>query len=290
MGITVEVPMKGLRIGEQLSWLGNNLPQKVATKQAPRNTSRKTDRKIKPDRVVDLKLFYQLLDRLRNKVSGERRLSDCNGRMDWPDRGIYYLFEPNESRSENGSRSRVVRVGTHALKSGSQTTLWQRLSQHKGTQKSGSGNHRGSIFRLIVGAALKNRDQTIEPKSWGVANDSGAAARKINMDRKALLEAELPLEQAVSEHIGRMPFLWLDISDAPGPDSLRGYIERNSIALLSNFAGEKLDPPSPEWLGNDSDRERVQKSGLWNSNHVDEPYDPSFLDALEKLIDELCAK
>jgi hypothetical protein len=48
----------------------------------------------------------------------------------------------------------IVRVGTHALETGSQTTLWKRLSQHRGQARSGSGNHRGSIFRLIVGTAL----------------------------------------------------------------------------------------------------------------------------------------
>jgi hypothetical protein len=37
-------------------------------------------------------------------------------------------------------------------------------------------------------------------------------------------------------------------------------------------------------LGTRSDRERVRASGLWNSNHVDEGYDPAFLDKLEQLV------
>ena len=77
-----------------------------------------------------------------------------------------------------------------------------------------------------------------------------------------------------------MPFLWLNIDDEAGPASRRGYIERNAIALLSNYAKPPLDPPSPTWLGRHSDRERVRASGLWNSNHVDEPYDPRFLDLI----------
>ena len=80
-----------------------------------------------------------------------------------------------------------------------------------------------------------------------------------------------------------MPFLWLEIDDEPGPDSLRGYIERNAIALLSNYGKEPLDPPSGEWLGRLCDRERVRNSGLWNQNHVEERYDPAFLDTLERL-------
>ncbi|SDL31941.1 hypothetical protein SAMN04488026_107811 [Aliiruegeria lutimaris] len=81
-----------------------------------------------------------------------------------------------------------------------------------------------------------------------------------------------------------MPFLWLEVNDEPGPDSLRGYIERNSIALLSNSGKAPLDPPSFDWLGRSCNRNRVRASGLWNQNHVEECYDPAFLDTLERLI------
>jgi hypothetical protein len=67
------------------------------------------------------------------------------------------------------------------------------------------------------------------------------------------------------------------------PESLRGYIERNAIALLSNYNKRPLDPPSNAWLGHRCNRERVRNSGLWNSNHVDETYDPAFLDKLDEL-------
>ena len=83
-----------------------------------------------------------------------------------------------------------------------------------------------------------------------------------------------------------MPFLWLGIDDETGPASLRGYIERNAIALLSNCRREPLDPPSSGWLGHHCDRERGRSSGLWNSNHVDEKYDPAFLGTLERLVNE----
>jgi len=237
-------------------------------------------------RLQDLNRFYRLLDQLKEKVGGERKLADCHGRMDWPDRGIYFFFEPGEIRSDSGTGLRVVRIGTHALMAKSRTTLWNRLSQHRGTQKTGSGNHRGSIFRLIVGAALKCRNQQKEPISWGVGNDPGTAARRLNIERNEIRETETPLEQEVSNHIGQMPFLWLDISDPPGRESLRGKIERNSIALLSNYSKVSLDPPSSNWLGNFSDRDRVRQSGLWNNNHVDEAYETDFLNTLEQLIDK----
>lgn len=51
--------------------------------------------------------------------------------------------------------------------------------------------------------------------------------------------AETPAEREVSRIIRAMPFLWLAIDDPPRRDSMRGYVERNSIALLSNFRQEK---------------------------------------------------
>ena len=40
-----------------------------------------------------------------------------------------------------------------------------------------------------------------------------------------------------------MPFLWLAVNDSVGPHSDRAKIERNSIALLSNYEKSPLDPP-----------------------------------------------
>ena len=81
-----------------------------------------------------------------------------------------------------------------------------------------------------------------------------------------------------------MPFLWLEIDDEPGPDTLRGVMERNAIALLSNHGRTPLDPPSPEWPGYDSDRPLVRGSGLWNQRHVEESHNPAFLSTLKMLV------
>ena len=81
-----------------------------------------------------------------------------------------------------------------------------------------------------------------------------------------------------------MPFLWLSIEDEAGSGSLRGYIERHSIALLSNYRAPAVDAASQAWLGRYCNRERVRQSGLWNQNHVAESYEPSFLDRFEQLI------
>ena len=84
------------------------------------------------DRTHDMERFYGLLGDLENQLGGMRKLSDCSGRMNWPQRGVYFFQEAGEQRNEFGGGKRIVRVGTHALKTGSSTKLWTRLSQHRG--------------------------------------------------------------------------------------------------------------------------------------------------------------
>src|SRR6476620_8958895 len=103
------------------------------------------------DRLTDLGQFYEIFHRLDKTIGGSHRLTECSGKMPWPSHGVYFFFEDGEVRSDSGVGPRVVRVGTHALTATSRTTLWNRLSQHRGVTKTGAGNHRGSIFRLIVG-------------------------------------------------------------------------------------------------------------------------------------------
>jgi hypothetical protein len=225
------------------------------------------------DRGELLLRFYSILDRFEREIGGTRRLTDSSGRMIWPKRGVYFFQETGEARTDTGAGPRIVRVGTHALKAGSGTKLWTRLSQHKGHASTGGGNHRGSIFRLIVGSALIRRDG-LEFPTWGHGNTAEGRIRS----------GELALEREVSLHVAHMPFLWIPVDDEAGPNSRRSYIERNAIALLSNYAKAPLDPPSHDWLGHHSDRERVRNSGLWNQNHVDEACDSSFLDRLDELV------
>ena len=238
------------------------------------------------NQLADTVRFYELLDCLTERLGGARILRECNGRMNWPERGVYFFFENGESRLKTGNGQRVVRVGTHGLRRGAKNKLWNRLAQHRGPAN-GIGNHRGSIFRLIVGAALGRRGDVELPESWGVGSDLSQAARKLGIGRDEIKELENPIEAIVSEYIGGMPFLWLEVDDAPGPDSKRGFIERNAIALLSGHNHSEFDEPSTEWLGRYSDRELVRLSGLWNNRHVDEDYAPIFLDDMERWIDAM---
>ncbi len=188
--------------------------------------------------------------------------------MDWPRRGVYFFSETDENRSDTGHGPRIVRVGQS-------TKLWGRLQFHKGTVNPPGGSHRESIFREIVGTALISKHEYNYP-TWGQRSLASMEVREI----------ERPLEEEVSAVIGAMPFLWLAVYDEPGLDNLCGYIERNSIGLLSNYGKTPVDSPSWGWLGQYSARERVRKSGLWNSNHVDETYDAGFLSTMEQLVEQ----
>ncbi len=255
------------------------------------------------DRAADTGRFYDLLGRLATRTGGPRVLRDCSGRMDWPRWGVYFFFEPGETRYGSGPvsdsslnsgscpsadcRGRVVRVGTHGLTAGSKSVLWGRLSQHRGDARSGRGNHRGSIFRLLVGIALAQRNGLPLPPSWGVGNSRGAAAGRLGLSPANIKDTEESLERLVSRYIGQMPFLWLDVPDEPGPGSRRGLIERNAIALLSSFKTPAVDRPSTNWLGRNSDRERVRQSGLWNNAHVEQAWHPDFLAEMELRVETM---
>src|SRR4051812_3899633 len=236
-------------------------------------------------RFADLVRFYALLDRLADRVRGRRTLASVGSFNDWPTRGVYFFFEAGEMRRESGEGPRVVRVGTHALTVGSRSTLRQRLTQHRGLN-AGGGNHRGSIFRLLVGQALSSRAAAPYCASWGVKGDAETATLALGLPRAELVEAERLVEEAVTRYLGAMRVLWVNVDDEPGPGSVRSVIERSAIALLSNLGREPLDPPSPEWLGFSSDQPLVRGSGLWNQRHVEEAHHGAFLDALGGVIEQ----
>lgn len=217
--------------------------------------------------------FYLALGELAEVLDGPRCLRDCHAADGWPQQGVYYFFESGEVCADG--RDRVVRVGTHALTATSRTTLWGRLRQHRGHLSGshpGGGNHRASVFRQHVGAALIRREQLPSRflDSW--LDRHGP--------RPGWTAQEAQIEQAVSRHIQAMPFLWLAVPERAD----RGYIENNSIALTSCLA-QGLDPPSGRWLGRYASRAEICQSGLWNVDHVRGHADTGFLDLLDQLVE-----
>ena len=202
------------------------------------------------DRQRDTERFYDLLACLEERVGPKRRLSDCHRNMGWPRRGVYFFFEESETRSNPNGGLRVVRVGTHAVTAKSKSRLWNRLYEHK--QDGGR-----SVFRDHVNRALRKRPSN---------------GREHNHTR------------CISSYIGQMPFLWVNV-DGENSHKLRTRIERNTIALLSNWSGNGADAPSENWLGKHSQKQEIRRSGLWNVQHTKGGYKESFLDDLNECIE-----
>lgn len=222
--------------------------------------------------VKDVKEFYENVFRLAENTGGVRLFRECNGKMYWPQRGVYFFVDFQERTLFHGF-PRIVRVGTHAVSQGSKSTLWNRLKTHKGTAE-GGGNHRGSIFRLHVGNALIKKNG-IQCGTWGVGQNAS----------KEIKKEENFVEKLVSEYIGQLGVVVIDVDDLPSASSARAYIEKNAIALLSNL-NFSLNFSTTEWLGNYSDRNEITDSGLWNINYVKSNYDPHFMAIFKKYIDE----
>ena len=220
--------------------------------------------------------FYEQLDRLAATLDGGRQLASCHGRMDWPSHGVYFFYEPNEYRASGNEQFRVVRVGTHGVSAGSSRTLWNRLSNHKGTGF-GGGNHRGSVFRRHIGAALMRQNPAAySVKTWNIKPPPKSGTPE--------WDAEAALERGVSEFLGRMTVLWLSVPGPASSDSDRAYIERNAIALLTRNGGAQS---SPTWLGRHSGSSTIRVSGVWNVNHVGGPHDSDFLSRFEQYVDQM---
>ena len=212
------------------------------------------------DRIADTDRFYELMDRLERRVGGPHLLMDFSSVVSPGDKGVYFVFENGECRA-NSEALRVVRVGTHGLTARSRSTIWTRLFEHL------MFNGR-SVFRDHVNASLLNR--------------AGASRKDIEHRHSA----------CITEHIGNMPFLWVRVDGDDG-HTMRSKIEKNAIALLSNFHDSAIDKPSHEWLGKHrvnkfdvkSNHEKLAKSGLWNVDFVGRKgYKRSFLGDLESAI------
>ena len=226
------------------------------------------------DRIEATRAFYALVEELERRIGGRWRVLSADGQRRWPERGVYFLFEPGERRSGSGLGSRVVHVGTHALTAGSDSTMWSRVRKHRGTTAPPGGNHRVSGLRERVGSALMARTPTLAVATWGRRLPDAADSDP----------GEDAVEVLVTRRIRAMSIVFLPIDDEPGPDSQRGYVARNSVALLSGFTQTPVDPPSMHWLGRWSPCERVSQSGLWKPDHVDDPVDPGFMDVLTDLV------
>ena len=239
-----------------------------------KNTENDLIHYVKNERHINEAIkLYNHIQMLAENTGGIRQLNSCDGKMYWPKRGVYFFVDLNERSIISNGFPRIVRIGTHAVSKNSKTTLWHRIKTHKGTN-TGGGNHRGSIFRLHVGNAI------IEKK--GLCCDTWGKGQSAS---KEVREKEQYIERMVSEYIGNLGIVVLEVDDLPSKTSMRAFVEKNSIALLSSI-NYSYNFPTLNWLGNYSTRLEIAYSGLWNINYVRDDYDNNLLCVFEKYANE----
>lgn len=219
------------------------------------------------ERVREL---YRLVGELGAR-HGLRSFGTCNGHQSWPAAGVYFFLEPDEPTEFESEAGRIVHIGTHAVKAGANTTIWDRLYQIKGNAD-GAGNHRRAVLRHHVGHALLARDRATH-RTWGVGTTVDHGTR----------ERERELEVRVSEYLSRLVVTYVPVTDAAGPGSLRAFIKRNAISVLTTDAG-RWNLPSESWLGQLSPTAAIHASGLWNVKHVGQEVESGFDEVMRTLV------
>ena len=184
---------------------------------------------------------------------------------DLPRNGIYFFYERGEPCSHT-RKPRVVRVGIH----GERTTLRKRLKQHYRL------NREGSVFRKHIGTALLRRR--------GLPDEEITEWRK---GRRSLRWSDFKDTEVEVSRLLRSKFFFRDIS-VDSVDERKALEEK----LIASLAACPECSPSEGWLGRFAWSERVRRSGLWNSNHVESEnrMDANDLKRLKQLVRQMYLK
>lgn len=189
-----------------------------------------------PDLVNRLYGCIYPLPRFNHKTEGRLLLEN----------GLYVFFESGETVDwRDELHDRIVRVGTHR----ENFRFRDRIRQHYGNSRSLGGNKNGSIFRKHLGGALLRRSDTNDPRlrEWLTQNGS------------SFPEIEAMVSNTLRD---KFSFSCFDVDQMEE----RLELERGIIALL---AQHPLSPPSPDWLGKYAANEKIRRSGLWNTQHIE---------------------
>ena len=182
-----------------------------------------------------------------------------------PLNGIYALFEKGELSHQV---DRIVRIGTHTGKN----QLPSRLQQHFIRE-----NKDRSIFRKNIGRAILNRDNDDFLAQWEIDLTTTEARKKHKgaVDKRKLQE----IEKRVTDCIQRnFCFIVFRVDDKKE----RLLLESRIISTVSQC--DECNP-SENWLGLNSPKEKIIKSGLWLVNELyNKPLSESDYEVLKKSI------
>ena len=256
-GVSVEVPMEGLLLGEQLAWLSLGAMS----------------------RLEDLRRFYGLLDELESHLGGKRQLASLGEFRGWPQRGVYFFFEPGEVRQDLGTGPRAAASG-HA-----RFGCWRAVDDQAAAARPASGNERRWRQSSRVNLQAPGRP--------GIAGEGRLALLSL-WALKAIRPKSLALgvERVAlgpsrgSRGAGGLRVYRLAIVPLARDRGRTGAREHAQVRRTQRYrlveqpwtrsTGRTVD----SWLGLLLNRRRVQRSGLWNQHHVEEGHEPGFLAAL----------
>jgi len=183
-----------------------------------------------------------------------------------PSNGIYLLFEKNES---GHNQERIVRIGTHT----GENQLCSRLKQHFLNE-----NKDRSIFRKNIGRALLNKNKDSFLPFWQLDLTTRKAKEKYSSQID--FEYQKEIENQVSEYIrNNFSFCVFEVQSK----TERLEIEAKIISTVSWCEECKQ---SSNWLGNDSPKKKIVKSGLWLVNELYKtPFNETGIKTFKKLIE-----
>ena len=228
----VELPLEGMRIGEQVQFLQRDVAARDSTQPAAQ-PAHFTASVSEPADCGTVHRHLAALPRFRFPYDSARI----------PENGIYILFEAGEHAH---GTDRIVRIGTHR----GNGQLLARLREHFLTE-----NKDRSIFRKNIGRALLHRDRSPLAAQWEIDLTTREAREKHGpeIDQAAIDQ----VERRVSDYMrANFSFAVLEVPDK----SARLRLEAGLIASVNRC---KRCSPSSDWLGHDSPKQRISDSGLW---------------------------
>lgn len=165
-----------------------------------------------------------------------------------PKNGIYIIFENGEKYK---TLDRIVRVGTHT----GNNQLRSRLNQHFIKE-----NKNRSIFRKNIGRCFLNKEINPYLSLWELDITSRAEKEK---NLKLLdLDFEKKIEKIISNYVQtNLSFCVFQIDTKDD----RLFWESKIVSTLAKATDIK---PSENWLGNQSTKDKIKISGLWQVNEL----------------------
>ena len=182
-----------------------------------------------------------------------------------PKNGIYFFYEEGEIWGHEGTKPRIVRVGTHKNEN-----FRSRINEHYLIDASWMNFDRNkpkpsdrSIFRKNIGRALLNRSNDNYLTIWNV----DFTIRRNRQCKGSLrdVEKEKRIEETITSIIREKFSFRFIVLEGQAERIGGGGLESSLIGTLAHCG---LCKPSDNWLGKCSPIKEIRESGLWLVQHL----------------------